>query len=45
MRDDKVFLNPCDEVIFKSPFYDLMEEIRGEELMDISIWEVVGERL
>ena len=36
----KVLLDPVDEVVLESTLYRLMEEIGGEQLMDIRTREV-----
>jgi len=41
----KIFLYPCDEMIFKSSFDYLMKEVRRDELINICAWKIVRERL
>jgi hypothetical protein len=45
MCHNKVLANPCDEVVFKYPLDQLMEDIRGKESMNVGLWEIVGEWL
>jgi hypothetical protein len=45
VSDGKIFFNPRYEVILEYSFYDLMEKIRGDELVNIGAWKIVGERL
>ena len=45
MDEDQVFFYPTHEVVFKGPFDDLVEEVGGEEFMDISTRETCGKRL
>ena len=35
MCHGEVLFNPCDEVIFKRPFDDLVQKVWGEEFVDI----------
>jgi hypothetical protein len=41
----KIFLHPCDEMIFKWPFNNLMKEVRRDELVDICTWKIIHEWL
>ena len=41
----QVLFNPCNEVVFECSLDELMEDVRRDELMDISSWEVVREGL
>jgi hypothetical protein len=45
MCHNKVLVNPCDEVVFKYPLDQLMEDIRRNELMNVGSWELVGKWL
>lgn len=45
MGDLQVFLNPCDQMVLEHAFDNLMEEVWGEYLMDISSREGGGEWL
>lgn len=45
MRINKVLFDPCYEVIFESAFYNLMEEVGRDELVDVSSRKVLHERL
>jgi len=45
MRQDEITLNPSNEMILKSAFDDLMEEIGREHFMNICTWKIIGERL
>jgi len=37
--------HPCNEVVFESPFDNLVEEIGGEHLVDVRTRKVIGEWL
>lgn len=41
----QIFTHPRHEMIFEGSFDDLVEEIRGEDLVNVGSWEVKGERL
>jgi len=41
----EVFLNPLDQVVLENTLDELMENIRCEELVDISSREAVSKRL
>ncbi len=43
--DNKVLSHPRHKVVLERSFDNLMQQIWGKEFMDISIREVVGERL
>jgi hypothetical protein len=45
MLKDKVFLHPLDKMILECPLDNLVKDIRGHHLVDVSAREVVGERL
>jgi hypothetical protein len=45
MCHNKVLANPCDEVVFKYPLDQLMEDIRGKESMNVGSFEIVGKWL
>jgi hypothetical protein len=40
-----VLPDPLHKMVFESPFDDLMEKIRRDQLVDIGAWEVIGEGL
>lgn len=40
-----VLEHPSDEMVLEGAFNDLVEEIDGQELVDVGAWEVVRERL
>ena len=41
MSENKIFFHPGYKMIFKSPFNDLMKEVRSDELMYVSAGEIV----
>lgn len=41
----EVITYPLNEVILKCPFDKLMEQIWGNELIDVGAREIIGERL
>lgn len=45
MLEYEILANPSHKVIFEGSFDQLMKDIRGEHLMDISAGEVVSEWL
>jgi hypothetical protein len=42
---DEVLPNPFNEVVFEGAFDQLMENIRGQELVNVCSWKIVGEWL
>jgi hypothetical protein len=45
MRNDKVVINPSDEMIFEGAFNELMKKIRRNQLMYIRSREIICEWL
>ena len=45
MFNSQVFVDPSDDVVLEGSLHDLMEEVGGEELMDIGLREMVGKGL
>jgi hypothetical protein len=45
MFSDKVLPNPCNKVVFEGAFDQLMENIGGQEFMNVCSWELMGEWL
>ena len=45
MFNSQVFVDPSDNVVLEGSLHDLMEEVGGEELVDISSREMVGKGL
>lgn len=41
----KIVLHPRHEVVFEPALYNLVEEVRSDELVDVRTGEVVRERL
>ena len=40
MDEDKIFADPCNEMVFECAFDDLMKEVRCEEFVYVSSWKV-----
>ena len=45
MFNCQVFVDPSDDVVLEGSLHDLMEEVGGEELVDIGLREMVGKGL
>jgi hypothetical protein len=45
MYENKILTNPCNEMVFKCTFDDLVEEIRTQKFMDIGARKLGSERL
>ena len=45
MFNSQVFVDPSDDVVLEGSLHNLMEEVGGEELVDISSREMVGKGL
>ena len=45
MFNSQIFVDPSDYVVLEGSLHNLMEEVRGKELMNISSREVVGKGL
>lgn len=45
MYGNEIFFHPHNKMILEYPFYNLVKEVRGEQFIDVSTWEVVCERL
>jgi hypothetical protein len=45
MFSDEVLPNPCNEVVFEGAFDQLMENIGGQEFVNVCSWKIVGEWL
>jgi hypothetical protein len=42
---DEVLPNPCNKMVFEGAFDQLMENIGGQEFVNVCSWEIVGEWL
>ncbi len=45
MGENEVLFDPGDNVIFESPFDDLMQKIRREKFVDVRTGKICSERL
>ena len=41
----QVFTYPCHKMVFEGSLDDLVKEVRGEDFVNVSSWEVKRERL